>query len=155
MSSNRVSILYLTADNADADVVGSLVGIVREVQGGRSIESVAQQLADAPVPTLAPGVERGSPPPALPAIRSRKPRKPRALKAAEPGALPAKGARAGGAGATILAALRKSPRPDLGKLATAIYGDASKTAKVKQVLGYMAGTGKIRGNGDGTYTVNG
>lgn len=146
-SSNRVSILYLTADNADADVVGSLVGIVREVQGGRSLESVAAQLEPA-------RDEPAAPPLALPP-KERKARKPRAPKATEAGALPAKGARAGGAGAAILAALRKNARPDLIKLATAIYSDGTKTAKVKQVLGYMAGTGKIKSNGDGTYTVSG
>ncbi len=148
MSSNRVSILYLTADNADADVVGSLVGIVREVQGGRSLESLA-----APLRLVEPAADESSPPPALPAKAPRvyKPRPSKASATIEPGT----SKRAGNAGGTILAALRKSSRPDLTKLAAAIYGDASKTAKVKQVLGYMAGTGKIKSNGDGTYTVNG
>lgn len=144
-TSARVRILYLEADNADADSVGALVGIVREVQGGRSLPSV-----DGAPLQLEQAAEIDSPPLALP---SRRPRKARAPKAAESGALPVKGGRAGGAGAAILASLRKSPRPDLGKLAAAIYGDASKTNKVKQVIGYMTATGKIKANGDGTYAV--
>lgn len=148
-SNVRIRYLDLDASNVDAEAVGALVGVVREFQGGRSLESVAAVLTDKPEAA----VERSAPPRALPALK--KARKPRAPKSAEPGTQPAKGKRAGNAGGTILAALRKSPRPDLVKLATAIYGDGAKTAKVKQVLGYMAGAGKITNNGDGTYTVNG
>lgn len=144
-SSNRVSILYLTADNADADVVGSLVGIVREVQGGRSLESVAAQFEPA-------RDEAAAPPLALPP----KERKPRALKAAKaPSAPVAKSARVNDAGPQLLAALRKNPRPDRRKLAASIYGDEGKSMKISQLLSYLTGNGKIKNNGDGTYTVNG
>lgn len=146
--SNRVKILLLEADNADSETVTALVGIVREVQGGGGMESAA-----APLVLEAPASESSTPPLALPAAkRVYKARPPKQTSApSEPGDRK----RAGNAGGTILAALRKSSRPDLAKLALAVYGDAGKTTKVKQVLGYMAGTGKIKSNGDGTYTVNG
>ncbi len=144
MSSNRVSILYLTVDNADADVVGSLVGIVREVQGGRGLTTVVEHSVTEAVASAEP-----DPAAALPAPKAKKRRAPKRPAA------PGESKRAGNAGGTILAALRKSSRPDLAKLALAIYGDAEKTTKVKQVLGYMAGTGKIKSNGDGSYAVNG
>lgn len=148
MSSNRVSILYLTADNADADVVGSLVGIVREVQGGRSLESVAAQLEPA-------RDEPAAPPLALPP-KERKARKPRALKAAKSPSVPvAKSGRVNDAGPQLLAALRKNPRPDRRKLAASIYGDEGKAMKISQLLSYLTGNGKLKNNGDGTYTVSG
>lgn len=99
--------------------------------------------------------KRAPPPLALPP-KPRKARKPRELKAAgSDSSQPAKSGRASNAGATVIAALRKNPRPDRLKLAKAIYGDESKVAKVGQVLGYLTHAGKLTNNGDGSYTVNG
>lgn len=146
---SSLKILYLEAQEADAESIGSIVNIVREVQSGRTVTSV-ERLA-APLQLAAPADEP-APPLALPkAKRVYKPRPPKATASSDTG----ERKRAGNAGGTILAALRKSSRPDLGKLALAIYGDASKVAKVKQVLGYMGAKGKIKNNGDGTYTVLG
>lgn len=147
---SQLKILYLEATEADAESIGSIVNIVREVQSGRTVTSV-QSLA-APLRLVEPAADESSPPPALP--KARRIYKPRPPKATAP-TKPSDRKRAGNAGDTILAALRKSSRPDLGKLALAIYGDASKTAKVKQVLGYMVVRSKIKSNGDGSYSVNG
>jgi hypothetical protein len=141
MSTNKVRILYLEADSADAETVGALVGIVREVQGGRSISGTVELFETGPVAEaqIEALTEASEPNPGLAA-----PRKARNASA---------GGRVKNAGPQLLAALRKSPRPDRIKLAKAIYGDEGKTAKVSQLLSYLVASGKIESNGDGSFKV--
>jgi hypothetical protein len=141
MSSNsaRVKVLYLEADNADAASVEALVGIVREVQSGRvtaRVENMSVELTTA----------EDAPPAQLPAPKPRRAKSPGALVAPRSG-------RVNDAGPQLLAALRKNPRPDRAKLAQAIYGDASKHLKIWQLLAYLTSRGKVKANGDGSFTV--
>lgn len=145
-NTNRVSILYLTADNADADVVGSLVGIVREVQGGGSVERLVTATAPAPE------AQNESPPRALPAPRKYKARAPKVAKPA-PATTDGKGSK----GAAVLAAMATGAPIDRNKLAKQIYGDSSANSltKLGLAIGYAVRHGRARKNADGTFTVIG
>jgi len=150
MNSNHVRVLYLEAESADAETVGALVGIVREVQNGKSAEQVEPQLEELRVRT-------SSPPPALPARKVRRPRQVKATNGKGHSRLPSGQGRASNAGATVIAALTKNPRPDFAKLSTAIYGNSDKKniTRARNVTTYLARSGKLRDNKDGTYTVVG
>ena len=148
-AASKVRILYLEADNADAESVGALVGIVREVQkGGGALPSV-NELATATAGALL--AETDPAPAALPA-KTKRVYKPRAPKAA-----PVDGAtrkRVQGAGDQVIAFVRSSKgRPDWAKVAQAIYGDATKTTKVRQLARQLVATGKLKDGAAGILEV--
>lgn len=145
--SNRIKILFLEAQEADADTVQSLVGIVREVQVGNSIERLAETRG------VTGGATMDTEPLALPAPKPARVSKPRA---AAPGGSVPRG-RASDVGAKAIAYLRKSPRVDYPKLSLALYGssDPQNVKRSRNVLNRLVHTGKAKSDGAGTYTVVG
>jgi len=71
---SKVRILYLEADEADAESIGSLVNIVREVQSGRVV--AATSVAELPAPATE------APPLALPSPSKTAPRRVSSVHAA-------------------------------------------------------------------------
>jgi hypothetical protein len=145
--SNKVRILYLESDNADADTVAALVGIVRQVQSGASPQLQAAP-ESAPPTVLAEGDEAPELPASVLAAAPRPSRKPAGERQ-----------RASGVSATVVAAVAKAKGTtiDVEALATKLYGSASE-AHVKRARGalYAAATaGKIRSTAPGKYAVVG
>lgn len=148
---SKVKILYLEASEADADSIGSLVNIVREVQSGREGSAV-----------FAAGIEPLEPEPiaALPAPkRAYKPRTPKP-EAAAPVATTASGAprqRAANVGATIVAAVAKSKNGvvNFEALAQQLYGktDEASVTRARRAVYAAATKGKLVSTGPGKYTV--
>lgn len=150
-AASKVRILYLEADNADAESVGALVGIVREVQGGRTVPSV-DELATATAGAL---IAEADAPAALPAPKAKRVYKPRASKSAAAGT--GKGTRTKGAANDILAAFKTTTTPDRNAMARQIYGDASDASlkRIGRMIWSLASKGRLKSIGDGAYKVVG
>jgi hypothetical protein len=155
---SQLKILYLEATEADAESIGSIVNIVREVQSGRTVASV-ERLA-APLRLVEPAADESRPPPALPAAkRVYKARKPREVKEATAPAAKAhsrapEGGRATNAAQVIFTHIGKGGKVDKNKLAVAIYGgtEAKQITKVNNMLSYLVRTGKLTKSTDGSYS---
>jgi hypothetical protein len=141
---SKLRIVVLETEDADASTVAAIGNMIREMQETRGVTSASVETFVEPASEA---------PPQLPG-KVRKARKPRAAKAEPTNGAP-KRSRVNGAGESVLAAFRRSSRPDLNKLAAAIYADSSKTTKVKQVISYLVSNGKLNDHKDGSYSVVG